>query len=85
MPPPEKAAAAVPAPAAIPAPASAPAAIVPAVQAPEPSKTDDAAKGDRITIVQMSSAAFFDSGSATLNESGKTVLAGLASKLADAR
>jgi len=38
-------------------------------------------KGDRITILEIDSAAFFDRGSATLSDSGKTLLQGVAGKL----
>jgi chemotaxis protein MotB len=38
-------------------------------------------KGDRITILEVNSAAFFDSGSATLNASGKTLLLSVAGNL----
>jgi flagellar motor protein MotB len=38
-------------------------------------------KGDRITILEMSSAAFFDSGSATLSDAGQAILRDAAAKL----
>lgn len=38
-------------------------------------------KGDRITTIDMSSAAFFDSGSATLSEAGQSILADMAQNL----
>jgi chemotaxis protein MotB len=38
-------------------------------------------KGDRITTLDMNSAAFFDSGSATLSASGKSILQGVAANL----
>jgi chemotaxis protein MotB len=38
-------------------------------------------QGDRITLVEMNSAAFFDSGSATLSVPGKTILRDIAVKL----
>jgi len=38
-------------------------------------------KGDRITTLEMDSAAFFDSGSAVLSDNGKTILADVARKI----
>jgi len=38
-------------------------------------------KGDRITTLEMNSAAFFESGSATLSASGKSILQGVAANL----
>jgi flagellar motor protein MotB len=42
-------------------------------------------KGDRITTLEMSSAAFFDSGSATLSATGKTILQNVAINLKSER
>ncbi len=49
-----------------------------AIAAPEPG-------GDRITIFQFSSAAFFASGSATLSDAGRAILGGLLDKLQSPR
>ncbi len=43
-----------------------------------------APKGDRITTLDMGSAAFFDSGSASLSDSGKAILHGVLARLAAA-
>jgi len=55
--------------------------------APASVKTETPAKpelgGDRITIVEMNSAAFFASGDAKLSEPGKRILRGVAEKLKD--
>ena len=52
-------------------------------QSPPPIQTSAPTeqKGDRITTLEMSSAAFFDSGSATLSESGKGILKDVARKI----
>jgi chemotaxis protein MotB len=42
-------------------------------------------KGDRITIVELPSSAFFESGSSLLTSTGKEVLEGVASELKDGR
>lgn len=47
---------------------------------PEPSEIQP--KGDRITMLEMGSAAFFDSGSATLSAAGQSILAPVAADLA---
>jgi flagellar motor protein MotB len=46
-----------------------------------PAPTPPGPKGDRITILEMSSAAFFDSGSATLSPAGAAILRGELGKL----
>ncbi|MFA5041052.1 MAG: OmpA family protein [Bdellovibrionales bacterium] len=53
----------------------------PAVPAPPPLPPVSEPKGDRITILEMNSAAFFDIGSAILNPAGKALLQGVADKL----
>lgn len=50
---------------------------------PPPEKTQPA--GDRLTTIDMDSAAFFDSGSATLSEPGKAILGGVAATLKDGK
>jgi flagellar motor protein MotB len=57
------------------APVPAPATVAAAVAAP---------KGDRITTLDMGSAAFFDSGSASLSDAGKAILQGVLPRLAAA-
>lgn len=54
---------------------------VPEAGAPIPESLE--AKGDRITSLEMDSAAFFDKGSATISESGKGILRNVAVKLKD--
>jgi flagellar motor protein MotB len=52
------------------------------VDNPEPDSTSDIEpKSDRITTLEMSSSAFFDSGSAKLSENGKSILRELAEEL----
>ena len=63
------------------APAALPASAAPSantLQPPAPSPQPD---GDRITQLEMSSAAFFDSGSATLSKSGEAILQKMAVQL----
>ena len=48
---------------------------------PPPLPVDTKPQGDRITVLEMNSAAFFDSGSATLSAAGKTILQDVAAKL----
>jgi len=48
-------------------------------------KSDIESKGDRITAFEMTGPAFFDSGSATLREDGKSILRGVAVQLASAQ
>lgn len=56
----------------------------PVAAAPPPSTVADAPKGDRITTLDMGSEAFFDSGSATLSQSGQAILRGVLPRLAAA-
>jgi flagellar motor protein MotB len=52
------------------------------VDNPEPDSTSDIEpKSDRITTLEMSSSAFFDSGSAKLSDNGKSILRELAEEL----
>jgi chemotaxis protein MotB len=48
---------------------------------PLPAVSDVAPKGDRITMLEIGSAAFFDSGSATLSRSGEAILRTVATDL----
>jgi chemotaxis protein MotB len=53
---------------------------------PEPQISGDSeTKSDRITTLEMSSAAFFDSGSASLSDGGKSILRGVATELQSER
>jgi flagellar motor protein MotB len=56
-------------------------AVTPPQTADKPALTPPGPKGDRITILEMSSAAFFDSGSATLSAAGEAILRGELGKL----
>ena len=55
--------------------------VAPPQTADKPAPTPPGPKGDRITILEMSSAAFFDSGSATLSAAGEAILRGELDKL----
>ena len=56
--------------------------IPPAFDAPIAQSTDIEPAGDRITTLEISSAAFFDSGSASLRKAGEAILHDVAAKLA---
>jgi flagellar motor protein MotB len=60
---------------------AAPPAPVIADHAKSPEPTEMSPIGDRITAWEMSSAAFFDSGSATLRRDGEVILSGVAAEL----
>lgn len=51
----------------------------PIIKTPIPAKVEQ--KGDRLTVIEMPSAAFFDSGSATLSMDGKSILRDVAASL----
>ena len=55
--------------------------VAPPQTADKPAPTPPGPKGDRITILEMSSAAFFDSGSAALSAAGEAILRGELDKL----
>jgi flagellar motor protein MotB len=52
-----------------------------AVEVPPPAPAPSEPKGDRISVLEMPSATFFDSGSATLNAAGIPILQDLATRL----
>ncbi len=56
--------------------------IPPAFDAPVAQASDVEPNGDRITTLEISSAAFFDSGSASLSKAGEAILRDVATKLA---
>jgi chemotaxis protein MotB len=56
-----------------------PPAILDIAEKPRPGMTEQ--RGDRITTLEMSSALFFDSGSASLSKAGQTILLEIATKL----